>query len=150
MTKDEFLSEFSSDYTILNDVYSKYQMYISSEYLNKTFDSYFDISESPEYYLLDYVITHYDVIEKLVNTVFKIDDPELDENLDYIIESIDYTKIFSLFYYSIKVDIDLLINSLKDILVDLNLFKEINIDKYYVESVLNKLLPYKIITNETY
>lgn len=150
MTKDEFLSEFSSDYTILNDVYSKYQMYISSEYLNKTFDSYFDISESPEYYLLDYVVTHYDVIEKLINTVFKIDDPELYENLDYIIESIDYTKIFSLFYYSIKVDIDLLINSLKDILMDLNLYKEVSIDKYYVESVLNNLLPYKIIANETY
>lgn len=146
MTKEEFLSEFSSDYTELNGIYNKYQIYIENENLSKLYDSNYYIIGEVNYYLLDYIIKHYNVIYEIVNNVFNIEDPELDENLDTIINSIDFTEIFSLYNYSIKVNIDLLINYLKDILVDLNLYKEININKYYVESVLNKLLPYKIIT----
>ena len=122
------------------------ELIFENENLSKLYDSNYYIIGEANYYLLDYIIKHYNVIYEIVNNVFNIEDPELDENLDTIINSIDFTEIFSLYNYSIKVNIDLLINYLKDILVDLNLYKEININKYYVESVLNKLLPYKIIT----
>ena len=56
--------------------------------------------------------------------------------------------MFSLYEFSINVNITILINRLTDILIDLDLYKEIDIDKYYVESVLNKILPYKITTYE--
>ena len=150
MTKDEFLSEFSLDYKELNDIYNSYKIYIDNESLSKLYDSNYYIIEEADYYLLDYIIKYHNVIYKIVNNIFNVDDPELDENLDTIIDSLDFSEMFSLNNYSINVNVDILINRLTDILIDLNLYKEINIDKYYVESVLNKLLPYKIITNETY
>lgn len=75
-------------------------------------------------------------------------DGGIDENLDTIVDSLDFTEMFSLYEFSINVNITILINRLTDILIDLDLYKEIDIDKYYVESVLNKILPYKITTYE--
>lgn len=75
-------------------------------------------------------------------------DEDIDENLATIIDSLDFTEMFSLYEFSINVNITILINRLTDILIDLDLYKEIDIDKYYVESVLNKILPYKITTYE--
>lgn len=149
MTKDEFLSEFSSDCKELNDIYNRYQMFIFTENLDKLYDSNYYIIEDPGLYLLDYIIKNHNVIYEIVNNIFNIDDPELDENLDTIIDSLDFTEMFSLFNYSINVNINILINRITDILIDLNLYKEVSIDKYYVESVLNKILPYKITTYET-
>lgn len=148
MTKEEFLSEFSSDYKEINDVYNRYQNYIFIECLDKSYDSNYYIVDEPSFYLLDYIIKHHNVIYELVNQIFGVDDPELDENLDTIVDSLDFTEMFSLYEFSINVNISKLINNIKNILIDLNLYKEININKYYVESVLNKTLPYKITTYE--
>ena len=147
MTKEEFLSGFSEDYSKLNDIYNRYQIFIDCEDL--VYDSDYCIIDEPSEYLLDYIIRNHDVIWELINQVFNIDDPELDENLDIIISSLNLKKIFSLYNYSINVNIPKLINSLTDILIDLNLYKETDIDKYYIESVLNRMLPYKITTYET-
>lgn len=148
MTKEEFLSEFSSDYKEVNDVYNRYQNYIFTECLDKSYDSNYYILDEPSFYLLDYIIKHHNVIYEVVNNVFNVDDPELDENLDTIVDSLDFTEMFSLYEFSINVNITILINRLTDILIDLDLYKEVDIDKYYVESVLNKILPYKITTYE--
>lgn len=147
MTKEEFLSGFSEDYSKLNDIYNRYQIFIDCEDL--VYDSDYCIIDEPSEYLLDYIIRNHDVIWELINQVFNIDDPELDENLDIIINSLNLKEIFALFNYSINVNISKLINSITDILIDLNLYKEIDINKYYVESVLNRMLPYKITTYET-
>ena len=147
MTKEEFLSGFSEDYSKLNDIYNRYQIFIDCEDL--VYDSDYCIIDEPSEYLLDYIIRNHDVIWELINQVFNIDDPELDENLDIIINNLNLKEIFALFNYSINVNIAKLINSITDILIDLNLYKEIDINKYYVESVLNRMLPYKITTYET-
>lgn len=147
MTKEEFLSGFSEDYSKLNDIYNRYQIFIDCEDL--VYDNDYCIIDEPSEYLLDYIIRNHDVIWELINQVFNIDDPELDENLDIIISSLNLKEIFSLYNYSINVNISKLINSITDILIDLNLYKEIDINKYYVESVLNRILPYKITTYET-
>lgn len=147
MTKEEFLSGFSEDYSKLNDIYNRYQIFIDCEDL--VYDNGYCIIDEPSEYLLDCIIRNYDVIWELINQVFNIDDPELDENLDIIINSLNLKEIFALFNYSINVNISKLINSITDILIDLNLYKEIDINKYYVESVLNRMLPYKITTYET-
>lgn len=147
MTKEEFLSGFSEDYSKLNDIYNRYQTFIDCE--DFVYDSDYCIIDEPSEYLLDYIIRNHYVIWELINQVFNIDDPELDENLDIIISSLNLKEIFSLYNYSINVNISKLINSITDILIDLNLYKEIDINKYYVESVLNRILPYKITTYET-
>lgn len=147
MTKEEFLSGFSEDYSKLNDIYNRYQIFIDCE--DFVYDSDYCIIDEPSEYLLDYIIRNHDVIWELINQVFNIDDQELDENLDIIISSLNLKEIFSLYNYSINVNISKLINSIIDILIDLNLYKEIDINKYYVESVLNRILPYKITTYET-
>lgn len=150
MTKDEFLSEFSLDYKELNDIYNMYQTYISAEDLDKHFDSnYFLIKESNNY-LLDFILEKYDVIYEIVHKIFNVKFSELDENINTIIDSLDFTEIFSLNTYSINVNISKLVNYITDILIDLNLYKKININKYYVISVLNNILPYKITSYETY
>lgn len=147
MTKEEFLSGFSEDYSKLNDIYNRYQIFIDCEDL--VYDSDYCIIDEPSEYLLDYIIRNHDVIWELINQVFNIDDQELDENLDIIIDSLNLKEIFALYNYSINVNISKLINSITDILIDLNLYKKIDINKYYVESVLNRMLPYKITTYET-
>lgn len=147
ITREEFLSGFSEDYSKLNDIYNRYQIFIDCEDL--VYDNDYCIIDEPSEYLLDYIIRNHDVIWELINQVFNIDDPELDENLDIIINSLNLKEIFALFNYSINVNISKLINSITDILIDLNLYKEIDINKYYVESVLNRMLPYKITTYET-
>lgn len=77
-------------------------------------------------------------------------DEGIEENLDTISDSLDFTEIFSLNMFSINVNIPILINNFTDVLIDLNLYKKININKYYVISVLNNILPYKITNYETY
>lgn len=150
MTKEEFLSEFSSDYNQLSNIYNRYQIYIFSENLDWKYESKYNIVKDTDRYLLNYIIEYYDIIYYIVNTIFKINNPELIDNLNIIKDSLDLTEIFSLYSYRINVNISKLINNIKNILIDLNLYKEININKYYVKSVLNKLLPYKITTYETH
>lgn len=150
MTKDEFLSEFSLDYKELNDIYNMYQTYISAEDLDKHFDSNYFLIEESNNYLLDFILEKYDVIYEIVHKIFNVKFSELDENINTIIDSLDFTEIFSLNIYSINVNISKLVNYITDILIDLNLYKKININKYYVISVLNNILPYKITSYETY
>lgn len=150
MTKDEFLSEFSLDYKELNDIYNMYQTYISTEDLDKHFDSNYFLIEESNNYLLDFILEKYDVIYEIVHKIFNVKFSELDENINTIIDSLDFTEIFSLNTYSINVNISKLVNYITDILIDLNLYKKININKYYVISVLNNILPYKITSYETY
>ena len=149
MTKEEFLSEFSSDYNQLSNIYNRYQIYIFSENLDWKYESKYNIVKDTDRYLLNYIIEYYDIIYYIVNTIFKMNNPELIDNLNIIKDSLDLTEIFSLYSYRINVNISKLINNIKNILIDLDLYKEVDIDKYYVESVLNKLLPYKITTHET-
>lgn len=150
MTKDEFLSEFSLDYKELNDIYNMYQTYISTEDLNKHFDSNYYLIEESDNYLLDFILKKYDVIYEIVHKIFNVNKIEINKNIDTIIDSIDFTEIFSLNMFSINVNIPILINNFTDVLIDLNLYKKININKYYVISVLNNILPYKITNYETY
>nr|DAR76409.1 MAG TPA: hypothetical protein [Caudoviricetes sp.] len=150
MTKDEFLSEFSLDYKELNDIYNMYQTYISTEDLNKHFDSNYYLIEESDNYLLDFILKKYDVIYEIVHKIFNVNKIEVNKNIDTIIDSIDFTEIFSLNMFSINVNIPILINNFTDVLIDLNLYKKININKYYVISVLNNILPYKITNYETY
>lgn len=150
MTKDEFLSEFSLDYKELNDIYNMYQTYISTEDLNKHFDSNYYLIEEPDNYLLDFILKKYDVIYEIVHKIFNVNKIEVNKNIDTIIDSIDFTEIFSLNMFSINVNIPILINNFTDVLIDLNLYKKININTYYVISVLNNILPYKITNYETY
>ena len=105
MTKEEFLSGFSEDYSRLNDIYNRYQIFIDCEDL--VYDSDYCIIDEPSEYLLDYIIRNHEVIWELINQVFNIDDPELDENLDIIISSLNLKEIFSLYNYSINVNISL-------------------------------------------
>lgn len=149
MTKDDFLSKFSSDYDELNNIYNTYQIYIfNEEDLNNDYSNYC-ITEEPEYYLLEYILIKYNVFYEVINNVFDVDDSELEENIDIIHDSLDFSEMFSLYNYSVNVNINKLINSITDVLIDLKLYKEINIDRYYIESVINKSLPYKITTYET-
>lgn len=150
MTKDEFLSEFSLDYKELNDIYNMYQTYISTEDLNKHFDSNYYLIEESDNYLLDFILKKYDVIYEIVHKIFNVNKIEINKNIDTIIDSIDFTEIFLLNMFSINVNIPILINNFTDVLIDLNLYKKININKYYVISVLNNILPYKITNYETY
>ncbi len=150
MTKDEFLSEFSLDYKELNDIYNMYQTYISTEDLNKHFDSNYYLIEESDNYLLDFILKKYDVIYEIVHKIFNVNKIEVNKNIDTIIDSIDFTEIFSLNMFSINVNIPILINNFTDVLIDLNLYKKININKYYVIFVLNNILPYKITNYETY
>lgn len=150
MTKDEFLSEFSLDYKELNDIYNMYQTYISTEDLNKHFDSNYYLIEESDNYLLDFILKKYNVIYEIVHKIFNVNKIEVNKNIDTIIDSIDFTEIFSLNMFSINVNIPILINNFTDVLIDLNLYKKININKYYVIFVLNNILPYKITNYETY
>lgn len=95
--------------------------------------------KNPEYY--------YKFNKKIVPEI--IEDSELEENIDIIHDSLDFSEMFSFYNYSVNVNINKLINSITDVLIDLKLYKEINIDRYYIESVINKSLPYKITTYET-
>ena len=150
MTKDEFLSEFSLDYKELNDIYNMYQTYISTEDLNKHFDSNYYLIEESDNYLLDFILKKYDVIYEIVHKIFNVNKIEVNKNIDTIIDSIDFTEIFSLNMFSINVNIPILINNFTDVLIDLNLYKKISTNKYYVIFVLNNILPYKITNYETY
>lgn len=150
MTKEEFLSGFSEDYSKLNDIYNIYQMYICTEYLDITNYSNYSIIEDPDCYILEHILNSHNVIYELLTNVFNIDDSniDLDEIIDTITNSMDFTEIFSLYNFSINVRINTLINKFKDMLSDLNLYNGVDVNKYYLESVLNKILPYKITIYE--
>lgn len=63
----------------------------------------------------------------------------------------EYNHIVST-YENCKIYLDFVDDdnfALPDNLNDLKFDKEINIDRYYIESVINKSLPYKITTYET-
>lgn len=150
MTKEEFLSGFSEDYSKLNDIYNIYQMYICTEYLDITNYSNYSIIEDLDCYILEHILNSHNVIYELLTNVFNIDDSniDLDEIIDTITNSMDFTEIFSLYNFSINVRINTLINKFKDMLSDLNLYNGVYVNKYYLESVLNKILPYKITIYE--